>query len=72
MVALSGGAFGAEFKDAAGRVTGSSRTDMNGVTHFYDGANRVTGSARTDMNGVTRFYDAAARVTGTMRSTGKR
>src|SRR5215831_17098723 len=36
------------FHDAAGRVTGSARTDANGVTTFHDRAGRVTGTARTD------------------------
>jgi hypothetical protein len=54
----------AEFHDAAGRVTGSSRTDSNGVTTFYGPSNKITGRARTDSNGVTTFYDPAGRVTG--------
>ena len=47
------------FHDAAGRVTGSARTDANGVTTFHDRAGRVTGSARTDANGVTTVHDRA-------------
>jgi len=31
------------FRDAAGRVTGSTRTDSNGVTTFHDASGRVTG-----------------------------
>ena len=58
------------FHDGAGRVTGSSRTDGNGVTRFYDGAGRVTGSARTDGNGVRSFYDSAGRVIGKARVGG--
>jgi hypothetical protein len=54
----------AEFRDAAGRVTGHSRTDSNNVTTFYGPSNKVTGSARTDSNGVTTFYDSSGRVTG--------
>jgi hypothetical protein len=53
LVALSGAAYGGEFKDAAGRVIGHSRTDAKGVTTFYGPSNRVTGRARTDANGVT-------------------
>jgi len=34
------------FRDAAGRVTGSTRTDSNGVTTFHDASGRVTGSIR--------------------------
>ena len=55
------------FHDRAGRVTGSARTDSNGVTTFHDHSGRVTGTARTDRNGVTTFHDAAGRVTGSMR-----
>ena len=55
------------FHDAQGRVTGSARTDANGVTTFHDRAGRVTGTARTDRNGVTTFRDAAGRVTGSIR-----
>ena len=55
------------FHDAAGRVTGSARTDANGVAHFYDRSGRVTGMARTDRNGVTTFHDASGRVTGSIR-----
>jgi len=33
------------FHDRAGRVTGSARTDANGVTTFHDRAGRVTGTA---------------------------
>ena len=55
------------FHDRAGRVTGSARTDANGVTTFHDRAGRVTGTARTDRNGVTTFRDAAGRTTGSIR-----
>jgi len=55
------------FHDPAGRVTGSARTDTNGVTIFHDRAGRVTGTARTDSNGVTTFRDAAGRTTGSIR-----
>jgi YD repeat-containing protein len=55
------------FHDAQGRVTGSARTDANGVTTFHDRAGRVTGTARTDRNGVTTFRDAAGRTTGSIR-----
>ena len=34
------------FHDRAGRVTGSARTDANGVTTFHDRAGRVTGRSR--------------------------
>ena len=34
------------FRDAAGRITGSTRTDSNGVTTFHDASGRVTGSIR--------------------------
>ena len=57
------------FHDAAGRVTGSARTDGNGVTTFHDRIGRLTGTARTDSNGVTTFHDAAGRVTGSIRHT---
>jgi len=57
----------ATFRDRAGRVTGSARTDANGVTIFHDRAGRVTGTARTDSNGTTTFKDAAGRTTGTIR-----
>jgi hypothetical protein len=52
------------FHDAAGRVTGSARTDANGVTTFHDRAGFVTGTARTDSNDTTTFHDASGRVTG--------
>jgi len=55
------------FHDAAGRVTGSARTDANGVTRFYDAMGRTTGTARTNSNGTTTFHDAGGRVTGSMR-----
>jgi hypothetical protein len=55
------------FRDAAGRVTGSARTDANGLTTFHDRAGRVAGTARTDSNGVTTFRDAAGRTTGSVR-----
>jgi hypothetical protein len=34
------------FHDRAGRVTGTARTDRNGVTTFRDAAARTTGSIR--------------------------
>jgi hypothetical protein len=34
------------FHDAVGRVTGSARTDANGVATFHDRAGFVTGTAR--------------------------
>jgi YD repeat-containing protein len=34
------------FHDAQGRVTGTARTDRNGVTTFRDAAGRITGSIR--------------------------
>jgi hypothetical protein len=55
------------FHDAQARVTGSGRTDANGVTTFHDRAGRVTGTAHTDSNGVTTFHDASGRVTGSIR-----
>jgi hypothetical protein len=58
---------GSIFHDARGRVTGSARTDANGVTTFHDRAGRVTGTARTDNNGVTTFHDVSGRVTGSIR-----
>jgi hypothetical protein len=36
----------ARFYDAHGRVTGSARTDSNGVTTFRDAAGRTVGSIR--------------------------
>ena len=57
----------ARFHDSHGRVTGSARTDANGVTTFHDRAGRVTGTARTDRNGVTTFRDATGRTTGSIR-----
>jgi len=50
------------FHDRAGRVTGSARTDANGVTIFHDRVGRVTGTAR-----VTTFRDAAGRSIGSIR-----
>ena len=47
------------FHDRAGRVTGSARTEANGVTTFHDRAGRVTGTARTDRNGVAVAADKA-------------
>jgi len=35
------------FHDRAGRVTGSARTDANGVTKFYDAMGRTSGTARS-------------------------
>ena len=55
------------FHDAMGRVTGSARTDANGVTTFHDAVGRVTGTARTDSNSVTTFHDASGRVTGSIK-----
>jgi hypothetical protein len=55
------------FHDRAGRITGSARTDANGLTTFHDRAGRVTGTARTDSNGVTTFHDASGRVIGSIR-----
>ena len=52
------------FRDAQGRVTGSARTDANGVTTFHDRSGFVTGTARTDSNGTTTFHDAAGCVIG--------
>jgi len=34
------------FHDAVGRVTGTARTDSNGVTTFHNAAGRVSGSIR--------------------------
>ena len=47
------------FHDAQGRVTGSARTDANGLTTFHDRVGRVIGTARTDRNGVTTFHEPA-------------
>ena len=55
------------FHDAVGRITGSARTDANGVTSFHDRVGRVTGTARTDRYGVTPCHDASGRVTGSIR-----
>jgi YD repeat-containing protein len=55
------------FHDRAGRVTGSARTDANGVTTFHDAMGRTTGTARTDSNRVTTFRDAAGRTTRSIR-----
>ena len=55
------------FHDAQGRVTGSARTNANGLTTFHDRVGRVIGTARTDRNGVTTFHDASGRVTGSIR-----
>ena len=44
--ALAGGASVTRFHDAAGRVTGTART-QDGRTTFYDPAGRVTGRAET-------------------------
>ena len=56
------------FHDRAGRVTGSTRTDANGVTTFRDAVGRTTGSARTDFNGTSTLHDAAGRITGEVTS----
>jgi hypothetical protein len=58
---------GASFHDAVGRVTGSARTDSNGVTTSQDAVGRVTGTVRADSNGVTTFHHAAGRVSGSIR-----
>jgi len=55
------------FHDAQDLVTGSARTDANGVTTFHDRAGRVTGTARTNHNGVTTFHDAVGLTTGSIR-----
>ena len=55
LLAAPANAQNVRFHDRAGRVTGSARTDANGVTTFHDRAGRVTGTARTDRNGVTTF-----------------
>ena len=55
------------FHDAQGRVTGSARTDANGLTTFHDRVGRVIGTARTDRNGVTTFHDASGRATSSIR-----
>jgi hypothetical protein len=34
------------FRDAAGRITGTARTDASGVTTFRDAFGRTTGSIR--------------------------
>jgi len=60
------------FTDRAGHVTGSARSDSNGVTTFYGPAGQVTGKARTDRNGVTTTYDAAGRVRSTIRTSALR
>src|SRR5262249_9173548 len=67
LLAVPANAQDVRFHDAQGRVTGSARTDANGVTTFHDRAGRVTGTARTDRNGVTTFHDASGRVTGSIR-----
>jgi len=67
LLAVPANAQNVRFHDRAGRVTGSARTDANGVTTFHDRAGRVTGTARTDRNGVTTFRDAAGRTTGSIR-----
>ena len=64
---VSANAQDVRFHDRAGRVTGSARTDANGVTIFHDRVGRVTGTARTDRNGVTTFRDAAGRSIGSIR-----
>ena len=52
------------FHDAAGRVTGSARTDANGVTRFYDAMGRTTGTARFR----SRPHAARAAPNGCTRS----
>ena len=67
LLAVPANAQQSTFHDRAGRVTGTARTDANGVTTFRDAVGRVTGTARTDRNGVTTFRDAAGRSIGSMR-----
>jgi len=55
------------FRDAHGRVTGSARTDANGITVFRNRSGFTTGTARTDSNGITTFRDAFGRTTGSIR-----
>jgi YD repeat-containing protein len=46
-LAISGAAHGQTtiFHDAAGRVTGKARTNVDGSTTYYDAAGRVTSKA---------------------------
>ena len=53
------------FHDAASRVTGSARTDANGVTTFHDAAGRVT--ARLAPIATASRRDAAGRTTGSIK-----
>jgi YD repeat-containing protein len=57
---------GAEtFRDASGRLLGTSNRDSNGTTTFRDASGRQTGTATTNSNGTTTFRDASGRMTGT-------
>jgi YD repeat-containing protein len=53
------------FRDASGRLTGTSSRDSNGQTTYRDGAGRQTGTSSTNSNGTTTFRDGSGRITGT-------
>ena len=69
-VALAGTAFCAngktEYRDAMGRLQGTSRTDASGRTEYRDAQGRLQGTSRT-VNGRTEYRDAQGRLQGTKR-----
>ena len=69
-VALAGAAFCAngktEYRDAMGRLQGTSKTDSSGKTEYRDAMGRLQGTSRT-VNGKTEYRDAQGRLQGTKR-----
>jgi YD repeat-containing protein len=53
------------FRDASGRITGTTSTDSNGTQTFRDSSGRMTGTATRDSNGATTFRDSSGQMTGT-------
>ena len=55
----------ATYRDASGRMTGTSSTNANGTTTFRDDSGRMTGTAERTGNGTIQFRDGSGRMTGT-------
>lgn len=69
-----GGSVRTEYRDASGRLTGTSQTragssGATATTHYRDAAGRMTGSASSGTGG-TIYRDAAGRMLGRGSGTG--
>ena len=53
------------FRDASGRLTGTSSRDANGTVTYRDGSGRMTGTSTRDGNSTRTLRDGSGRMLGT-------